>query len=81
MAMEDAWVFAHFASSHDDTKSALKAYEDARLERTSKVQHAAWEQGQKSHRVGKVEDTDEFKGGNFAKLDWIYGYNVCALYP
>lgn len=81
MAMEDGWVFAHFASQYNDPKSALKAYENARLERTSKVQQAAWEQGQKEHNVDKETDGEEFKGGNFTKVAWLYGHNVCALYP
>lgn len=81
MAMEDAWVYAHCIDEYDDLPSALKAYEDARLERTSKVQKAAWEQGQKEHSVDSEAKAQEFKGGNFNKVAWLYGYNVCALYP
>ena len=41
MVMEDGWVFAHMVSRHDDANSTLLAYEQARLERTSKVQKSA----------------------------------------
>jgi salicylate hydroxylase len=81
MAKEDAWIFAHMAAQRDDTKSALLTYQATRLERTSKVQKAAWEQGQKEHSVDKDKDGKEFKGGNFAKVVWLYGHNVCDLYP
>ena len=81
MAMEDGWVFAHFAAIHDDSATALKGYETARLERTSKVQATAWEQGQKEHGVGTENSDKEFKGGIFSKVSWIYGHNVCELFP
>lgn len=81
MAMEDGWVFAHCAAKHDKAGDALRDYENARIERTSNVQRAAWEQGQKEHQVGSSHDSDEFKGGNFAKMAWLYGHNVCELYP
>lgn len=81
MAMEDGWVFAHFAENHNDSASALKAYETARRERSSKVQATAWAQGQREHKVGTETEESEFKRGNFAKVAWIYGHNVCELYP
>lgn len=81
MAIEDAWVFVHFFSTNDDPADALRAYEHARLDRTSAVQAAAWEQGKLNHAVGTGNQTAEFKGGTFAKVDWIYGHNVTALYP
>ncbi len=81
MAIEDGWVFAHCAAEYDDSKTAFKAYEDARMERTSKVQAAAWEQGQKEHNVGTDNEKAEFEGGHFQKVAWIYGHNVCELYP
>ena len=82
MAIEDAWVLAHFAATHDDTGKALKAYESARLERTAKIQEAAWKQGQITHAVGRGNDISERgDGGGFADSSWIYGYDPCALYP
>lgn len=83
MAIEDAWVVAHYLAVHpDDPGLALKAYEAARLERTGKIQIAAWEQGQMTHAVGRGDDISERgDGGGFAKSSWIYGYDACALYP
>ena len=81
MAMEDGWVFAHFAANYDNSADALQAYQGARIERTSNVQKAAWEQGQKEHKVGSDQGGEEFKGGNFASMAWLYGHDVCSLYP
>lgn len=81
MALEDAWVLSHFIANYDARAEALKAYERARLKRTVDVQTAAWEQGQLNHAVGTAREADKFKGGNFAKADWIYNHNVTELYP
>jgi len=83
MAIEDAWVLAHYLAAHPHAPSlALKAYEGARIERTGKIQIAAWEQGQLNHAVGRGGDISERgDGGGFSKSSWIYGYDACALYP
>ncbi len=82
MAIEDAWVLAHCFKSYDDPGAALKTYEKARLDRTAKIQHAAWEQGQMTHAVGRGGDMSERgDGGGFADNSWIYGYDPCALFP
>ena len=82
MAIEDAWVLAHTLAQHADAAVALKAYEQARLERTANVQRAAWKQGQLNHAVGSGDDiASRGDGGGFADSAWLYGYDVCALYP
>ena len=81
MAIEDGWVLAHALANQDDVSSALATYEATRIERTTKVQHAAWEQGQQNHAVGTEMDKGDFKGGNFADTAWIYGHDVCATAP
>ena len=82
MAMEDAWVLAHCIATQSDLTQALQTYEEARLGRTAKIQHAAWEQGQMTHAVGRGGDMSERgDGGGFADNSWIYGYDPCALFP
>ena len=82
MAIEDAWVLAQCVAAHEAPGPALKAYEQARLERTAKVQRAAWEQGQMNHAVGSGGDMAERgEGGGFADSSWIYGYDACTLFP
>tara|TARA_R110002095_G_scaffold153231_3_gene133223 strand:+ start:395 stop:1576 length:1182 start_codon:yes stop_codon:yes gene_type:complete len=82
MAIEDAWVLAHTLAQHADAAVALKAYEQARLERTANVQRAAWKQGQLNHAAGSGDDiASRGDGGGFADSAWLYGYDVCALYP
>ena len=79
MAVEDAWVLAACLAADEDTAAALRRYETARLARTSRVQDAAWAQGQMNHAVGR--GGDDFRGGGFADPAWIYGYDAVALFP
>ncbi len=81
MAAEDAWILAACLEAQSNSKSALKIYEQARLERTSDVQAAAWEQGQMNHAVGRDADGDRFRGGKFADPAWIYSYDAVELFP
>lgn len=81
MAVEDAWVLAACLGAFDDLAEALQRYELARLARTSAVQAAAWEQGQKNHAVGRDKTGDEFRGGSFADPAWIYGHDVVVDFP
>lgn len=82
MAIEDAWVLAHFVAHNDNASEALAGYEAARLTRTADVQRAAWRQGQLNHAVGQGDDISERgDGGGFADSVWLYGHDVCALYP
>ena len=81
MAVEDAWVLAACLASAATPAAGLLAYEDARRERTSAVQAAAWEQGRLNHAVGRDAEGDQFKGGRFADPSWIYGYDAVAFFP
>jgi len=74
-AFEDAWVLAHCLARDDNPAEALRRYEDLRLGRTSRIQAAAWEQGQLSHGA------EPFSGGTFSAADWIYGYDCVTDYP
>lgn len=77
MAIEDAWVLAACLAGHDDLDAGLRAYQNARLQRTSDIQAAAWQQGQLNH----AKKADDFRGGQFADPGWIYGVNVVSDYP
>lgn len=81
MAIEDGWVLAHCLSRAGDVAQGLRAYEQARLERTARVQAAAWQQGELNHAVGRAADGNAFHGGNFSDPSWIYGYDCVADYP
>jgi len=82
MAIEDAWVLADCISNHAGSETGLKAYEAARLERTARIQRAAWAQGQLNHAVGSGDDiAARREGGGFEDSSWIYGYDPVALYP
>ncbi|TDJ63449.1 MAG: monooxygenase [Proteobacteria bacterium] len=79
MAVEDAWVLAACIERGANCATALRNYEQARLERTTKMQAASWEQGQLNHAVGRSDD--EFRGGGFADPSWIYSYDATELFP
>jgi salicylate hydroxylase len=81
MAVEDAWILAACLEREADTRAALGNYEKARLERTARVQAAAWEQGQMNHAVGRNAEGEHFHGGAFADPSWIYGYDAVKLFP
>ena len=81
MAIEDAWALAACLATEADCPSALKRYESARIERTTAVQAAAWEQGQLNHAVGRDASGDNFRGGGFADPAWIYAYDVVEMFP
>ena len=81
MAVEDAWVLAACLEREANANAALRSYEQARLERTARVQAAAWEQGQLNHAVGRDAEGDRFRGGGFADPAWIYGYDAVGLFP
>ena len=81
MAVEDAWVLAACLATAETASAGLVAYEDARRDRTSAMQAAAWEQGQLNHAVGREAQSDQFNGGRFADPEWIYRYDAVALYP
>jgi salicylate hydroxylase len=81
MAVEDAWVLAACLARGADVAAGLSAYEDARRERTARVQAAAWEQGRLNHAVGRDAEGEQFQGGGFADPAWLYGYDAVALFP
>ena len=81
MAVEDAWVLAACLANAATTAVGLLAYEDARRERTTAVQAAAWEQGQLNHAVERGTEGEQFKGGRFSDPGWIYGYDAVAMFP
>lgn len=84
MAIEDAWVLAQCLAKCDEPAPALYDYEQARLQRTARVQRAAWAQGQMNHTVGSGNTGDMAQrgdGGGFADSSWIYGYDPCSLFP
>ncbi len=66
MAIEDAWVLAACLARAPDPAAAFATYEQARRERTTAVQTAAWEQGQLNHAVGRGSQGDSLEGGQFS---------------
>jgi salicylate hydroxylase len=87
MAIEDAWVLAaKLAVQRDDPAAALKAYEQARLRRTSHVQRAARANTGIFHRSTFLGQSLTYGPmwlaaklmpmAVHARQDWIYGADV-----
>lgn len=92
MAIEDAYVLATaLAGMPDNLSAALRAYEQERLPRTSRVQLEARERGRTYHLADKQEQErrdaayreqqarNPHAGG--IKIDWVYSYNATDFQP
>ena len=67
-AIEDAYVFARELNrSPDDIGAALRAYEEARIPRTSRIQIAARNQARFTHQTTRLADVN---------ADWLYQNDV-----
>ena len=81
-ALEDAVVLADaIASAHDDNPSdAFRAYQDARIERTARVQSLAraWGDYWHLHPGAELDRRNDFlrsrAAEDYSQTDWFYGY-------
>jgi salicylate hydroxylase len=91
MAIEDAYVVAALLARMGDPVAALRTYEDARRERTAKVQIGARTRVVAMHEpspIGRaMRNLNYFVSGLFRREgkrfdpDWIYGLNVVNEFP
>lgn len=90
MAIEDAWVLAHYLSKDLPIDKALKAYQNARLERTAFLQKISRDNARlyhQTHGFGRRLRNMKFKLGThfpeavFSRLDKIYGVDVTDQFP
>ncbi len=91
MAIEDAWVLAHHLDTGSSVQHAMIEYENARLSRVTKIQAAARKRMNTFHKSGALSRLATYgpmwAAGKIiphaihASQDWIYGYDVTALYP
>jgi len=84
MSIEDGFVLARCLDAYDDIETALKHYEQARIERTTKIVLAAVAQKDRLHGEGlknpetaKQHVDEKWNAArNEALYDGIYGYNA-----
>ncbi len=90
MAIEDAWVLAHYLSQNIPIHVALKAYQDARLERTTFLQKVSRDNAKLYHQTNglarslrnmKFKLGTQFPDAVFSRLDKIYGVDVTRQFP
>lgn len=88
MAIEDAWVLAHFLKTNP-SKSGLKHFENARRPRTTQLQKMSRQNADMYHATGQKKVWRDLKLtlGNLIKplqdlqLDRVYKTNVVKDYP
>ncbi|PWR18057.1 FAD-dependent monooxygenase [Zavarzinia compransoris] len=88
MAFEDAYVLARCLAGDDDPVAALKAYERLRIDRATRVQRQAMENGRLFHARGRAEQwrrlapvwlaSHVLPGIARSRFDWLYGFDVTA---
>lgn len=77
---EEGWSEESWTTKADN-RALAATYEQARRERTTAVQTAAWEQGQLNHAVGRGSQGDSLEGGQFSDPGWTHGHDVVATFP
>ncbi len=91
MALEDAWVLAACLGAAADPVAGLRAYEDRRLPRATRVQRAAARNGTVYHlshplvrgaaHLGLRAASSVAPGALLGRFDWLYGANVVGMSP
>jgi salicylate hydroxylase len=81
MAIEDAAVLMRVFDEFDDTATALKAYEQARIDRTARIVNESSEHARLFH----FQTHEEFREA-FGRKDpskdrglWLYNYNPLSV--
>ncbi len=83
MAIEDAVVLARCLDAQDDVAAALRAYEAARRERTSRMVRAANDNARRFHNpaLGNAEGAARYVGSEWQeakvkqRYDWVFEYD------
>ncbi len=84
MAIEDAFVLARCAADFEDPEQALKAYEGARVERTTRMVRATIENLKGMHTPALADPESAAKhianlnrpDAMTQRYDWLYGYDA-----
>jgi salicylate hydroxylase len=87
MAIEDGMVLARCLSEYDDIPEALRRYEVARLERTSRMAKASLDSVSHMHnpqladpsQAQALMDRSFAPGALVARYDWVYEYNGATV--
>lgn len=87
MAIEDGVVLARCLEAHADTQTALRKYEEARVERTNQIVEQSWKQRERRHH--SALSNPEKAASYIADLsspekvrswyDWIFRYDAAAV--
>lgn len=83
MAIEDGVVLARSFAAHDDVPAALKAYEAARLDRTSRLVRAANDNAKRFHNpaLGNAQGAAHYVDSEWQeakvkqRYDWVFEYD------
>ena len=83
MAIEDGVILARCLAAHDDGRTALAAYENARRDRTSRLVRAANDNAARFHNptLGNAEGAARYVGNEWQeekvkqRYDWVFEYD------
>jgi salicylate hydroxylase len=87
MAIEDAGVLARCIEKYADPAEALQKYQDARLERTTRIAQGSADMQRTFHNPALAEPESAAKYAESqwnpasakARYDWIYGYDATQV--
>ncbi len=90
MALEDAWVLASLLDRHDDTATALAAFQTARQGRVRRIVEAANRNARAYHLQGVARKIAHLglrlagrvaPGAPLRRFDWLYRHDVTRQFP
>jgi salicylate hydroxylase len=84
MALEDGFILARCLTAFDSIEVALQRYEQARIERTTRIVIGSAENGERFHnkKLGDAAEAARFVDAEWAKqrvddrYDWLFRYDV-----
>ena len=87
MALEDGFILARCLSAFDSVDVALQRYEQARIERTTRIVRGSAENGERFHnkKLGEAAEAQRFVDTEWAKqqvddrYDWLFRYDVTSV--